>query len=98
MHIHGLIHRLTYRRKNHHSIHVRGYKEEGTITTPFDMTVLNEMDRFDLVQDVIDRLPQLGDTAAYLKQEMKDKLIQHKYYIRENGIDMPEVREWKWNN
>jgi xylulose-5-phosphate/fructose-6-phosphate phosphoketolase len=92
-----LIHRLTYRRKNHHSIHVRGYKEEGTITTPFDMTVLNEMDRFDLVQDVIDRLPQLDDTAAYLKQEMKDKLIQHKYYIRENGIDMPEVRDWKWN-
>jgi xylulose-5-phosphate/fructose-6-phosphate phosphoketolase len=93
-----LIHRLTYRRKNHHSIHVRGYKEDGTITTPFDMTVLNEMDRFDLVQDVIDRLPQLGDKAAYLKQEMKDKLIQHKYYIRENGIDMPEVRNWKWNS
>ena len=93
-----LIHRLTYRRKNHHNIHVRGYKEEGTITTPFDMTVLNEMDRFDLVQDVIDRLPQLGDKAAYLKQEMKDKLIEHKYYIRENGIDMPEVREWKWNS
>ena len=93
-----LIHRLTYRRTNHHSIHVRGYKEEGTITTPFDMTVLNEMDRFDLVQDVIDRLPQLGDKAAYLKQEMKDKLIQHKYYIRENGIDMPEVRDWKWNS
>ena len=92
-----LIHRLTYKRNNHHNIHVRGYKEEGTITTPFDMTVLNEMDRFNLVQDVIDRLPQLGDTAAYLKQEMKDKLVQHKYYIRENGIDMPEVREWKWN-
>ena len=93
-----LIHRLTYKRNNHHNIHVRGYKEEGTITTPFDMTVLNEMDRFNLVQDVIDRLPQLGDTAAYLKQEMKDKLIEHKYYIRENGIDMPEVREWKWKN
>lgn len=92
-----LIHRLTYRRTNHHNIHVRGYKEEGTITTPFDMTVLNEMDRFNLVQDVIDRLPQLGDTASYLKQEMKDKLIEHKFYIRENGIDMPEVRNWKWN-
>ncbi|MEP6681824.1 MAG: hypothetical protein ABJA35_01135 [Parafilimonas sp.] len=91
-----LIHRLTYRRTNHHNIHVRGYKEEGTITTPFDMTVLNEMDRFDLVQDVIDRLPQLGDTASYLKQEMKDKLIEHRNYIRENGIDMIEVREWKW--
>jgi len=91
-----LIHRLTYRRTNHRNIHVRGYKEEGTITTPFDMTVLNEMDRFDLVQDVIDRLPQLGDKAAYLKEEMKDKLIQHRNYIRTNGVDMPEVREWKW--
>lgn len=91
-----LIHRLTYRRTNHRNIHVRGYKEEGTITTPFDMTVLNEMDRFNLVQDVIDRLPQLGDKAAYIKEEMKDKLIQHTNYIRTNGIDMPEVREWKW--
>jgi xylulose-5-phosphate/fructose-6-phosphate phosphoketolase len=91
-----LIHRLTYRRTNHRNIHVRGYKEEGTITTPFDMTVLNEMDRFDLVQDVIDRLLQLGDKAAYIKEEMKDKLIQHRNYIQKNGIDMPEVREWKW--
>ena len=91
-----LIHRLTYRRTNHHNIHVRGYKEEGTITTPFDMTVMNQLDRFDLVQDVIDRLPQLKDTAAYLKQEMKDKLIEHKNYIRKNGIDIPEVRDWKW--
>lgn len=91
-----LIHRLTYRRTNHHNIHVRGYKEEGTITTPFDMTVLNEMDRFNLVQDTLDRLPQLGGTTAYLKQEMKDKLIRHKNYIRENGIDMPEVKNWKW--
>ena len=91
-----LIHRLTYKRTNHHNIHVRGYKEEGTITTPFDMTVLNEMDRFDLVQDVIDRLPQLGDKGAYLKEEMKNKLIEHKYYIRENGVDMPEVKDWKW--
>ncbi|MFD2873741.1 phosphoketolase [Mucilaginibacter ximonensis] len=91
-----LIHRLTYKRTNHDNIHVRGYKEEGTITTPFDMTVLNEMDRFSLVQDVIDRLPQLGDRAAYLKQQMKDKLIEHRRYIRENGIDMPEIREWQW--
>ncbi|MEO3402855.1 phosphoketolase family protein [Mucilaginibacter sp. CAU 1740] len=91
-----LIHRLTYRRTNHHNIHVRGYKEEGTITTPFDMTVLNEMDRFHLVQDVIDRLPQLGARASYLKQGMKDKLIEHRLYIHENGIDMQEVKEWKW--
>jgi xylulose-5-phosphate/fructose-6-phosphate phosphoketolase len=92
-----LIHRLTYRRTNHHNIHVRGYKEEGTITTPFDMTVLNDMDRFHLVEDVVDRLPQLGDKCAYLKQEMQDKLIMHKNYIRKNGVDMPEVKEWKWN-
>ncbi len=91
-----LIHRLTYRRTNHHNIHVRGYKEEGTITTPFDMTVLNQLDRFDLVQDVIDRLPQLEDRADYPKQEMKNKLIEHGQYIRENGLDMPEVRNWKW--
>jgi xylulose-5-phosphate/fructose-6-phosphate phosphoketolase len=93
-----LIHRLTYRRANHGNIHVRGYKEEGTITTPFDMTVLNEMDRFHLVEDVIDRLPQLGDKANYLKQEMKDKLIEHNRYIRKNGVDMPEVKDWKWKN
>jgi xylulose-5-phosphate/fructose-6-phosphate phosphoketolase len=92
-----LIHRLTYRRTNHGNIHVRGYKEEGTITTPFDMTVLNQLDRFDLVQDVIDRLPQLGDTGAYLKESMKNKLIEHKHYIRQNGIDMPEVKNWKWD-
>ena len=91
-----LIHRLTYRRTNHSNIHVRGYKEEGTITTPFDMTVLNQLDRFDLVQDVIDRLPQLDDKGAYLKEEMKNKLIEHKNYIYKNGIDMPEVRDWKW--
>src|SRR5579862_9451774 len=91
-----LIHRLTYRRANHRNIHVRGYKEEGTITTPFDMTVLNQLDRFDLVQDAIDRLPQLADKADYLKEEMKDKLIEHYNYIRQNGIDMPEVRDWKW--
>ncbi len=92
-----LIHRLTYKRTNHKNIHVRGYKEEGTITTPFDMAVLNDMDRFHLVQDVIERLPQLKDTLAYLKQEMQDKLIEHKCYIRENGLDMPEIRNWKWD-
>ncbi|QNN43994.1 phosphoketolase family protein [Pedobacter roseus] len=91
-----LIHRLTYRRTNHHNIHVRGYKEEGTITTPFDMTVLNETDRFNLVMDALKRLPQLGNKSAYLKQEMEDQLIKHKLYIREHGIDMPEIRDWKW--
>lgn len=91
-----LIHRLTYRRTNHRNIHVRGYKEEGTITTPFDMTVLNQLDRFDLVQDVLDRLPQLDNKAAYLKEEMKDKLIAHRVYITTYGIDMPEIRDWTW--
>ncbi|MDR3415098.1 MAG: phosphoketolase family protein [Nevskia sp.] len=91
-----LLHRLTYRRSNHVNLHVRGYKEEGTITTAFDMTVLNEMDRFHLVIDAIDRLPGLGSRGAYLKQELKDKLIEHKRYIRTHGQDMPEVREWKW--
>lgn len=91
-----LIHRLTYRRTNHHNIHVRGYKEEGTITTPFDMTVLNDLDRFHLVQDVIDRLPELEGIAAHLKQEMQDKLIAHRRYISKEGTDMPEVKNWKW--
>jgi xylulose-5-phosphate/fructose-6-phosphate phosphoketolase len=93
-----LVHRLTYNRTNHANIHVRGYKEEGTITTAFDMTVLNDMDRFHLVQDVLDRLPNLGDEVAYLKQEMQDKLIEHNYFIRKNGLDMPEIRNWKWKN
>ena len=92
-----LIHRLTYRRTNHHNIHVRGYKEEGTITTPFDMTVLNEMDRFHLVMDAIDRLPQTGDPGTYLKQDLQDKLTEHRQYICKHGQDMPEIREWRWS-
>ena len=93
-----LIHRLTYNRTNNSNIHVRGYKEEGTITTSFDMTVLNEMDRFHLVMDAIDRLPQTGSKGTYLKQKLQDKLIKHKHYIDANGEDMPEVRNWKWTN
>jgi len=93
-----LIHRLTYRRTNHHNIHVRGYKEEGTITTPFDMTVLNDLDRFHLVMDTIDRVPQIGGSGIYLKQQLKDKLIEHKQYIAKNGEDLPEIRNWKWTS
>jgi xylulose-5-phosphate/fructose-6-phosphate phosphoketolase len=91
-----LIHRLTYRRHNHENLHVRGYKEEGTITTAFDMTVLNELDRFHLVIDAIDRLPQTGSEGAYLKQRLKDKLVEHRHYINRYGEDMPEVRDWSW--
>jgi xylulose-5-phosphate/fructose-6-phosphate phosphoketolase len=91
-----LIHRLTYRRTNHDNLHVRGYKEEGTITTPFDMTVLNDLDRFHLVADVVDRVPQLASQAAYVKQWIRDKLIEHKEYICEHGEDMPEIRSWRW--
>jgi xylulose-5-phosphate/fructose-6-phosphate phosphoketolase len=91
-----LIHRLTYRRTNHANMHVRGYKEEGTITTTFDMAVLNEIDRFHLVRDVIDRVPNLGSRGVYLKQMLDDKLIEHKIYIGEHGQDMPEILNWKW--
>jgi xylulose-5-phosphate/fructose-6-phosphate phosphoketolase len=92
-----LIHRLTYRRTNHKNLHVRGYKEEGTTTTPFDMVVLNDLDRFHLVADVIDRVPKLGYLAAYAKQTIREKLIEHKEYIRKYGEDMPEIRDWKWS-
>jgi xylulose-5-phosphate/fructose-6-phosphate phosphoketolase len=91
-----LIHRLTYRRANHHNLHVRGYKEEGTTTTPFDMVVLNDLDRFHLAADVIDRVPQLGPRAAYVKQALRDKLLDHKEYIQKHGDDMPEIKDWKW--
>jgi xylulose-5-phosphate/fructose-6-phosphate phosphoketolase len=92
----SLIHRLTYRRTNHHNLHVRGYKEEGTTTTPFDMAVRNDIDRFHLVKDVIDRVSCLGSRGAHLIQTIRDKLIDHQRYIRQHGEDMPEIRDWKW--
>ena len=91
-----LIHRLTYRRTNHANLHVRGYKEEGTTTTPFDMTVRNELDRFHLAIDVIDRVPRLHDIAAHQKQAFRNKLLEHKLYIDKYGDDMPEIKEWQW--
>ena len=91
-----LIHRLLYRRKNHQNLHVHGYQEEGTITTYFDMKVLNELDRFHLVLAVLKRLPQLGAKSNVLAQAMENKLVQHYHYIREHGVDMPEVLDWKW--
>ena len=91
-----LIHRLTYRRTNHRNLHVRGYKEEGTTTTPFDMLVRNDMDRFHLVADVIDRVPELGYRAAHVKQLVRDKRTEHREYIVRHGQDMPEIRHWQW--
>jgi xylulose-5-phosphate/fructose-6-phosphate phosphoketolase len=91
-----LIHRLTYRRANHRNLHVRGYKEEGTTTTPFDMVVMNDMDRFHLVIDVIDRVPGLARRAAIVRQSMVDKRLAHHAYVREYGEDLPEVRDWAW--
>jgi len=91
-----LIHRLTYRRTNHKNLHVRGFKEEGTTTTPFDMVVLNDLDRFHLFGDVLDRLPQLGSSSAYARLFIRDKLLEHKQYIAEHGEDLPEIRNWKW--
>jgi xylulose-5-phosphate/fructose-6-phosphate phosphoketolase len=92
-----LIHRLTYRRANHANLHVRGFKEEGTTTTPFDMAVLNDLNRFHLVADVIDRVPKLAPEAAYVKQALRDRLSEHRQYIRRHGEDMPEIRDWRWS-
>jgi len=92
----SLIHRLTYRRTGHDNFHVHGYREEGTTTTPFDMCVLNQLDRFHLVSDVIDRVPKLQSRAAYAKQAIRDKLIDHKQHICRNGDDMPEITGWRW--
>lgn len=94
----SLIHRLTYRRTNHKNLHVRGYKGEGTTTTPFDMVVLNDLDRFHLVSDVIDRLPHLGSSSAYIKQYLRNKLLDHKAYIEMHGEDMWEIFNWKWKS
>jgi len=92
----AMIHRLTYRRTNHANLHVRGFKEEGTTTTPFDMVVLNDLDRFHLAMDVMDRVPRLGSRAAYAKQRLAEKLVEHKRYVQQFGEDMPEVRDWTW--
>ena len=91
-----LIHRLTYRRTNHANLHVRGYKEEGTTTTPFDILMLNDMDRYHLVMDVIDRVPGLGSRATHLRQRMADERLRHRAYTREVGDDRPDVRDWTW--
>jgi xylulose-5-phosphate/fructose-6-phosphate phosphoketolase len=91
-----LIHRLTYRRRNHANFHVHGYLEEGTTTTPFDMTVLNELDRFHIAGSVIDRVPRLARIGSHFKQMLRDKLVEHHHYVREHGDDMPEIKEWKW--
>jgi xylulose-5-phosphate/fructose-6-phosphate phosphoketolase len=91
-----LIHRLTYRRTNHENLHVRGYKERGTTTTPFDMVMLNDLDRFHLVLDVIDRVPGLADRAAHVRQDMADARVRYRAWTREHGDDHPDVRDWTW--
>src|SRR5258708_10297448 len=91
-----LIHRFPYRRANHDNLHVRGYKEEGTTTTPFDMTVLNDLDRFHLASDVVDRVLRLRNSCGHFKQFLRDKLLEHKQYIEEHGEDLPEIRNWTW--
>ena len=91
-----LIHRLTYRRTNHRNLHVRGYKEEGTTTTPFDMCVVNQLDRFNLVRDVIRRVPGLAATAGDTSRYLEAKLAEHRAYIDEHGIDLPEILDWRW--
>ena len=91
-----LIHRLTYRRTNHGNLHVRGYKEEGTTTTPFDMVLMNDMDRYHLVMDVIDRVPGLARRAAVVRHSMVDRRLAHQRHTREHGEDLPEVRDWTW--
>jgi xylulose-5-phosphate/fructose-6-phosphate phosphoketolase len=91
-----LIHRLTYKRTNHGNMHVRGYKEEGTTTTPFDMTVMNQVDRFNLAMDVIDRVPRLQATSGAAREALKNKLIEHKIYVQSHGEDLEEIRNWKW--
>ena len=93
-----LIHRLTYRRANHGNLHVHGYREEGTTTTPFDMCVLNELDRYHLAIDVIDRVPRLRDVSAHAREELRNALIEHRGYIREHGEDLPAIRDWTWNS
>jgi xylulose-5-phosphate/fructose-6-phosphate phosphoketolase len=92
-----LIHRLTYRRTNHPNLHVRGYREEGTTTTPFDMTVRNQLDRFHLVLDAIHRVPGLSVRAAHVAQHMRDRLIEHRQYILQHGDDPAEIKDWKWS-
>jgi xylulose-5-phosphate/fructose-6-phosphate phosphoketolase len=92
----NLIHRLTYSRANHAGMHVHGFEEEGTTTTPFDMVVLNRLDRFHLAIDVIERVPRLGITAAAIKQQFRDKLLEHTTYVRAHGEDMPQIRDWSW--
>ena len=92
----SLIHRLTYKRNNHDNFHVRGYREEGTTTTPFDMTVLNQVDRYDLAMDVIDRVPRLRSTTGPARDHLKNKIIEHRVYIRSHGDDPPEIREWQF--